>query len=111
LKLLLVILTPPHDGHLKTALNLSEAALRKGHGVIVFMTGDGALHAAQDMAESMALKMKQLVERGMQLVACRESLRQKGLHHEERLLEGVRISSLAEMVDLMDSSDKTLVFD
>lgn len=78
LKLLLVILTPPHDGHLKTALNLSEAALGKGHGVIVFMTGDGALHAAQDMAESMTLKMKQLVERGMQLVACRESLRQKG---------------------------------
>ena len=110
MKLLVIVLTAPEENRMKTALGLSEAALERGHTVTVFLTGNGTLNASQSSAETFSSTVKRLIEKGMIWLACRESLRQRGLASEGSLIPGVRVSSLAEMVETMESSDKTLIF-
>jgi len=111
LRFLLILLSPPRTLGFLTVVNLAEAALRRGHEVVIFGTGDGVENLRKSVAPLLAPHIMRLIEAGVRLLACRESMRSRGLSAGSDLMENVKVSSLAEMVELMDFCDKTIVFD
>lgn len=110
MRLLLIFMSPPGTVGFRTAVNLAEAALRRGHEIIIFGTGDGVENLKESAASPLANRLMGIREAGVRLMVCRESTRRRGLSAEADLMKGVETSSLAEMVELMDSCDKTLIF-
>jgi len=104
-------MSPPETWGFRTAVNLTQTVLRKGHEVIIFGTGDGVESMKKNAANSLAPSLMKLLKMGGRLLACRESVRRRSVSQEAGLIEGVEMSSLAEMVELMDLCDKTLVID
>ena len=110
MRLLLIIMSPPETRGLHTVVNLAEAVLRKGHEGVIFCTGDGVENMRKDMVGPLAPRLTGLLGEGLRVLVCRESARRRGVLAEAGLMEGVEMSSLAEMVELMDFSEKTIVF-
>lgn len=110
MRLLLIILSPPAAGGLHTMVNLAEAVLRRGHESIIFCTGDGVENMREDMLGPLAPRLTRLIGEGVRVLVCRESARRRGALTGVGLREGVEMSSLAEMVELIDFSEKTIVF-
>jgi len=110
LRFLLISISPPGIPGLQTVVNLAEAALRRGHDAIIFGTGDGVENLKKSAANPLASYLTRLMEAGLRLMVCRESARSRGLSAEADFIGGVEMSSLAEMVELMDSCDRTLIF-
>ena len=111
MKLLLILISPPETRGFRTSVSLAEAVWRRGHKVIIFSTGDGVESMKKNVADSLAPCLMKLLKMGGRLLACRESIRRRSSSQGSGLMEGVEMSSLAEMVELMDLCDKTLVFD
>ncbi|MFB0543360.1 MAG: DsrE family protein, partial [Candidatus Bathyarchaeia archaeon] len=101
MRLLLIILSPPRARGLHTVVNLAEAALRRGHEGIIFCTGDGVENMRKDRVDPLTPRLSRLLGEGVRVLVCRESARRRGLLTEAGLMEGVEMSSLAEMVELM----------
>lgn len=93
----------------RTVVSLAESALRRGHEIIIFGTGDGVESMKNDIVGPSMLQLTKL-RGGGRLLVCRESARRRGLSAEAGLIEGVKMSSLAEMVELLYSCDRTLIF-
>jgi len=110
LRLLILVLSSPGGHGVTTTSKLAEAALRRGHEVNIFFTGEGVENLRRDAEGPSARLLAKLAAGGVRVLACRESARRKGLLTEGDLVEGAEMSSLAGMVELMDSSDRTLVF-
>jgi sulfur relay (sulfurtransferase) complex TusBCD TusD component (DsrE family) len=110
LRLLLILVSPHGTPGFQTAVNLAEAALRRGHEAIIFGTGDGVENLTEGADDTLVRRLTTIREAGMRLMVCRESTRRRGLSPEGGLIKKVEMSSLAEMVELMDFCDKTLVF-
>jgi len=96
-----------------TVFNLAEAAVKLGHEVTIFCDIDGVynLKASRILCdeEIPAVKMAQLVEKGLEVLACMESARLRGIAKRE-LIHGVRESSLARLAELMEESDRLVAF-
>ncbi len=113
-KLLIVLFSSPMQfQNADTSFNFAEAAVKLGHEVSIFCDIDAVynLMASQvlpDM-ETPATKVRQLVERGVQVLACMESARLRGIAKKE-FIHGVKESSLAKLVELMEESDKVVTF-
>jgi len=113
-KLLIVLFSSPMQfQNANTAFNFAEAAVKLGHEVTVFCDIDAVytLKASQILAdmETSASKVAQLIEKGVQVLACMESARLRGVAKKE-LIHGVRESSLARFVELMEESDRVVAF-
>ncbi len=113
-KLLIVLFSSPMQFQsTDTVFNFAEAAVKLGHEVTIFCDIDGVynLKASQILPdeETPAAKVAQLIEKGVQVLACMESARLRGIARKE-LIQGVRESSLAKLVELMDESDRVVAF-
>lgn len=113
-KLLIVLFSSPTQfQNTDTVFNLAEAAVKLGHEVTIFCDIDGVynLKASQILPdeETPAGKVAQLIEKGVQVLACMESARLRGIVKKE-LIHGVKESSLAKLVELMEESDRVVAF-
>ena len=91
----LFILSTPRA--LKHLIGISKAAKTKGHDVSIFFN-----------EESVKLLLDPSFELfGSELLACITSSKALGIT-EEKLIKGARMSSLGEMVMLIEKCDKTL---
>jgi sulfur relay (sulfurtransferase) complex TusBCD TusD component (DsrE family) len=113
-KLLVVLFSSPMQfQNTDTVYNFAEAAVKLGHEVTLFCDIDAVynLKASQILPdeETPAAKVTQLIEKGVQVLACMESARLRGITRKE-LIRGVKESSLAQLVELMEESDRVVAF-
>ena len=57
-----------------------------------------------------AKKFAELVDRGVQILACRESARVRGIDLPKDSFKGVKESSLAELAQLIEESNRVIAF-
>ncbi len=90
---------------LDEACGLATVAVDRGHQLTVFfhMGAVGLLKASQ-AADHFAL----LIQSGVRLLACRTSAKECGIESEADMIEGAEMSSLSELVEMLDSCDRTL---
>jgi len=113
-KLLIVLFSSPLQfENSDTAMNFAEAAVELGHEVTIFCDIDGVynLKAGQPLSseETPASKITRLLEKGVEVVACMESARLRGIGKEE-LIHGVKHGSLAKFAELLEESDRVVTF-
>jgi sulfur relay (sulfurtransferase) complex TusBCD TusD component (DsrE family) len=113
-RLLIVLFSSPMQfQNTDTVFGFAEAAVRLGHEVTVFCDMDGVynLKASQILPdeETPAAKMEQLVKKGVQVLACMESARLRGITRKE-LICGVKESSLAKLAEFVEESDRVVAF-
>lgn len=113
-KLLIVLFSSPMQfQNTDTVFSFAEAAVKLGHEVTIFCDIDGVynLKASRILCdeETPAVKVAQLIEKGVQVLACAESARLRGVAKRE-LIHGVKESSLAGLVELMEKSDRVVTF-
>ncbi|UCH57573.1 MAG: DsrE family protein [Candidatus Bathyarchaeota archaeon] len=90
---------------LKAALNLAKTSMNRGHRVTLFFNEDSTRLLAADRLEA---GLAALASRGVRLLACRTSVLEWGLAEPGALMEGAEISSLGELVELMEDADRVL---
>jgi len=114
-KLLIVLFSPPMQSqNTDTVFEFAKAAVEAGHMVTIFCDIDAVynLIAKQVLPgqSTPASKLAQLIKQGVQILACRESARLRGLDVKKEFLPGVVESSLGKLVDLMEESDRIVAF-
>lgn len=102
---ILLVASSDTPSTLETACGLAATAIERGHEVSVFFHMDAVclLEAsrAADRLASLALS-------GVRLLACRTSAKERGVESEGDMMEGAEMSSLGELVEMLDSCDRTL---
>jgi len=114
-KLLIVLFSPPMQvQNTDTVFEFTKAAVEEGHEVTVFCDTDAVynLLASQVLPDQAtpAKKIAKLIEKGVQVLACRESTRLRGIDTKKMLIHGVVESSLGKLAELMDESDRIVAF-
>ncbi len=89
---------------LRAVMGLSTASISRGHEVSVFFNED-SVRLLRDGRDEGGLKSP--FPKGTSLLACRTSARERGVG-EADLPEGARMSSLAELVDLLEECDRAV---
>ena len=113
---LLIILfsSPMQFQNTDTVYEFAKAAVEEGHEVMVFCDVDAVynLMASQILADQKtpAKKLAELITKGVNFLACRESARLRGIDSKKALIKGAVESSLGELTLLMDQSDKIIAF-
>lgn len=103
-----------------TALRFSLVALHEGHQVNLFLLEDSVFAAkkGQDPPEmpvgdagmpSCEGLLAAAISEGLQVKACRVCSRERSLRAEE-VMEGVELASMADLVNWVVQSDRTVVF-
>jgi len=87
----------------ETIVNLTSASLNKGHRVTVFFDAE----ATRLLEKKRIGKFSGLIYQGVRLLACRTSARELGLTPRD-IVEGAEMSSMGELVDLIEASDRIL---
>ena len=82
-------------------VGLAEAASKRGHEVIVFFNEESVRLLAKGSGLESACGS---------LLACRSSLRDAGFRGED-LIPNARMSSLGELVELLEKSDRVVFLD
>ena len=114
-KLLIILFSSPLQyQNADTVCEFAKAAIEEGHEVSVFCDIDAVynLVATQILPEKMipAKKIAKLIEKGVRVLVCQQSARLRGIDVEEVLIKGVMKSSLGELAQLMEESDKVVSF-
>jgi len=98
----------------ETVYELAKAALEMGQEVTVFCDIDAIynLLASQVLPNQTtpASKMAKLIEKGVGVLACRESARLRGIDVKTDFIEGVVESSLGKLAELMEEHDRIIAF-
>jgi len=102
---ILLVASKDSQETLEDVKGLCEASLSKGHEVTVFFNS-GSTRLLSSARETNSLST--LKRRGVRLLACRTSALEMGLASSGALAEGAEMSSLGELVDLLDTSDRTV---
>jgi predicted peroxiredoxin len=89
---------------LETVHSLTQASISKGHKVVVFFNSQstGLLGLKRDS------NLQVLSGQGVRLLACRTSALESGLASSGALMEEAEMSSLGELVGLMEEADRAL---
>ena len=88
----------------ETVSGLAEASLSRGHDVAIFFNAEGVkLLSATHRNEKLADKASKI-----RLLACRTSAKECGIESEGQLLKGAEMSSLSELVELLERSDRVI---
>ena len=85
-------------------VGLASASLERGHRVTVFCNAESTRLLEPGRVE----EFPPLVFRGVRLLACRTSAQELGLASLADLIGGAEMSSMGELVDLVEASDRTL---
>jgi len=88
-----------------TLSGLAKAALSRDHEVTLFFSDSSVrLLVPRDDEKDYA----EFSSRGTRLLACRTSVATSGVASSGGFIEGVEMSSLGELVDLMDDHDRLI---
>jgi predicted peroxiredoxin len=87
-----------------TLTGLADAALSRGHEVTLFFS-DRSVRLLVPRDEK---DYTEFSSRGSRLLACRTSVATSGVASSGGFIEGVEMSSLGELVDLMDDHDRMI---
>lgn len=105
---------PMQSQDLDTMYELANAAVEEGHEVTVFFDLEAtySLMAIQSSANKNTpiRKLTQLIQKGIQLLVCRESARLRGIDVKHNLIKGVIESSLGKLAELMEEYDRIITF-
>jgi len=114
-KLLIILFSPgTQSQNIDTVYELARTAIETGHGVTVFCDADAtrSLLAKQSPRNEKAVtdKITYLIEHGVQVLACRESARLRGIDTKKDVVEGVVESSLGGLAELVEKHDRIAAF-
>ena len=87
---------------IKDIVGLSSSLSDKGHKIIIFFNDESVKLLKKDREELTILPV------GVRLKVCRTTASRNGLNKREDFIIGVEMSSLGELVDLMDEADRTV---
>jgi sulfur relay (sulfurtransferase) complex TusBCD TusD component (DsrE family) len=88
-----------------TLTGLADAALSRDHEVTLFF-GDRSVSLLVPRDDEK--DFTELQSRGTSLLVCRTSVATSGIPSSGGLIEGVKMSSLGELVDLMEDHDRVI---
>ncbi|MBA7465566.1 hypothetical protein ES707_00736 [subsurface metagenome] len=88
-----------------TLTGLADAALSRDHEVTLFFSDRSVRLLVPRDGEKYYTKFS---SRGTRLLACRTSVATSGVASSEGFIEGVEMSSLGELVDLLDDHDRMI---
>jgi sulfur relay (sulfurtransferase) complex TusBCD TusD component (DsrE family) len=115
-KLLLILFSPgAQSQNIDTVYELARTAAETGHKVTVFCDADAtyslvAKQIPSNETTDVADKIAYLIEHGVQVLACRESARLRGINTEKDFVQGVVESSLGGLTELMEQHDRIAAF-
>jgi sulfur relay (sulfurtransferase) complex TusBCD TusD component (DsrE family) len=114
-KLFIILFSSPLQyQNIHTVYKFAEAAVEGGHKVSVFCDADAVynLVASQILPNQMtpATKLARLIEKGAHVLVCQQSARLRGIDVEKGLIRGVMKSSLGELAQLIEESDRVVSF-
>lgn len=103
---------PPYTySDLDTAIHLTEALLKRGHKVSIFLFSDSVI-AANKLVKPMRIdrnipeKLKELAQKGVSINICGVCADYRGI--SEFKIEGSELSGVPEMAKLLFNSDRYL---
>jgi len=114
-KLLIILFSPPTQSqNTDTVYELSKAAVEMNHEVTVFCDINATYNLlARQIAAGKATttsKIAELIEKGVHVLACRESARLRGIDVKKDFIEGIVESSLGKLAELMEKHDRIVAF-
>jgi predicted peroxiredoxin len=89
---------------LDRVVGLSTASADRGHEVTAFFNAESVLLLRPENGGA----LRELATRGVRLLACRTSAFDHGLTSSGAMVEGAILSSMGELVDLLDECDRAL---
>ncbi len=92
------------EGAENTLAGLADAALSRGHEVTLFFS-DRSVRLLVPRDEK---DYTEFSSRGSRLLVCRTAVTTRGVPSLGGFIEGVEMSSLGELVDLMDDHDRMI---
>ncbi len=102
---ILIVVYSDSDVTAKKIEGLAKAALARGHEVTVFLNG---VSVKLVISGGRSNGFSDLVADGVRLLVCRTSVATSGIESHDQLMGGVEMSSLSELVDLMEESGRVL---
>lgn len=84
---------------------MASATVDRGHSVVVFFNAEGVRHL---MAASGPAWIAPLIGKGVRMMACRTSVMECGFETGKMLASGAEMSSLSELIELMEWSNRTI---
>lgn len=100
-----------------TVIKLAEAAIRKGHEVTgIYLYTDGVYNVVKDIEPSddrdrnIPSLFKQLIEKGVPVVACPICAEYRGTMGQEKIIEGSKFDGLGALSEYVEDSDRILIF-
>jgi sulfur relay (sulfurtransferase) complex TusBCD TusD component (DsrE family) len=114
-KLLLILFSPgTQSQNMDTVYELARTAVETGHEVTVFCDADAtrSLLGKQtpQSEKAVADKIAYLIEHGVQVLACQESARSRGIDTTKDFMQGIVESSLGGLAELMEQHDRIAAF-
>jgi len=114
-KFLIILFSPPMQSQdADTVLELAKAAVETGQKVTIFCDIDAVYNLLAKQISlnqsTPASKFAQLIKEGVQILACRESARLRGLDVKNEFLKGVVESSLGRLAELIEQADRVVAF-
>ena len=92
-----------------TVTRLARAVLGQGHEVKIFVMGDGVHHLLDHPKNPWAEEWKGLLSEGVEIACCGSSCDPRGIT-KERLFSGVVFGSQYDHAEIVNWSDRYLVF-
>ncbi len=95
----------------ETAVDIGDAAISRGHQVKYFLYLDGVYNPIQyqtfpDMAQMPKDRVKALVDRGAQIIACGVCVNARGLQKGKDYVEGVTVGGLPDFAEIVSDVDR-----
>lgn len=84
---------------------LTKAALTRGHEITVFLNG---VSVRLGKSEGLTRGFSDFVANGVRLLVCRTSAATSGIESRDQLMGGSEMSSLSELVELLEENDRVL---
>jgi len=114
-KLLIILFSSPIQfQNTDTVYEFAKAAIKEGHKVSIFCDIDSiyGLTASQILPnqKTPAKKLAELIDKGVYILACRESARLRGIDLKKESFKGVKETSLAELAQLIEESNRVVAF-
>ena len=97
MKLGIMLYSGPESEDFHTVSKISEAALSQGHGVRLFLMGDGVFQVS---------RLKRLAEQGAAISLCSHNAHMRGVSRVDYVLFG----NQKDWADIVRESDRVMVF-
>ncbi len=97
----------------ETAVSIAEAAVEKGHQVLIYLYLDGVYNPLKRQAlEGFDTMPKdsfaRLIARGVRVIVCADASSARGLEADRSFIEGVEVGALPDLADLVGEVDRLI---